>query len=710
MKCPTFLLLATLGAAAAAGAVHAQSEQPQVQTHCGDVPVKRFGFCWVLGEAPTLLDDESLQAGNTAPRVKVHPKDSSQIKRNYLGVTTTRMPRGTENDYLPVEAIHLIDGDLQTCWLSRGQSRPDAQPVWIRLDLPVERVIERVVLRRRPPSAQARSKLGWVPMRDAVEVGRGVPITLTIKLSRDSREWTTVFDGPSGDRPDKLDCEFRFPAQPAKQIWITAGSLPLVENILYAFSLAEVEVYDAAGRNAALASCGTGVTVNSTHHSPGMELASHRWYWPLHYDAGFKWARVGYHDDPINWHWVEKKKGQLKIDPETDAAVTELVSHGVDIVMSLNFGNRLYSGPAARPLPQLWEWNYDMPAPPTTPEALAAWTRYVEFMVQHFRGRVKHFEIWNEWNISCYWGAKPSVADYLAVARAAIPVIRKHAPGARIMMGSWAGFPHGISTWSPAQLAEYEKKLLYLPVTRELARDVDEIGWHPFYQTDPDRLRHYTADVRALLKWLHGVGFRGHAMVTEWNYSALYPPLGPEEAKRAWSGGFKATEIEKAKYVAQVFTRHTGLGLESFFCEMYFPNFALLDLSLLRRSFDADPIAPLQPQAAYYVTRNLATMLDGLEPGQLDYTIEPAPPKLETFALTSPDGPALALWLGGRAQDHCPGVAVDVRLKSPRRKAVAYDPMNGVSQELSVTRDGDSSLLKGVLVRDWPLVIRLFER
>ena len=104
----------------------------------------------------------------------------------------------------------------------------------------------------------------------------------------------------------------------------------------------------------------------------------------------------------------------LKIDPETDAAVTELVSHGVEIVMSLNFGNRLYCGPAGRALPQLWEWNYDLPAPPTTPEALAAWTRYVEFMVKHFRGRVKHFEIWNEWNISCYWGANPSAEHYTA--------------------------------------------------------------------------------------------------------------------------------------------------------------------------------------------------------------------------------------------------------------------------------------------------------
>jgi hypothetical protein len=706
----TVLLAGPITAAHAADTSPAiASEQPQVQANCRGVPIKRFGFCWVLGEAPDLLDDVPLQVENTAPRVKIHPQTSSQIKRNYLGVTTTRMPRSTENDYLPVEAIHLIDGNLQTCWLSRGQSRPDAQPVWIRIDLPVERQLDRVVLRKRPPSDQPRSTLGWVPARDAVEVGRGVPATLTIKLSRDGREWATAFDGPTGDTPAKLDCEFRFAARPAKQVWITAGNLPLVENILYAFSLAEVEVYDTTGRNVALATCGTGVTVNSTHHGPGMELASHRWYWPLHYDAGFKWARIGYHDDPINWHWVEKQKGVLKIDPVTDAAVTELVSQGVEIVMSLDFGNRLYSGPAGRVLPQLWEWNYDLPAPPTTPEALAAWARYVEFMVQHFRGRVKHFEIWNEWNISCYWGAVPSVEHYLAVARAAIPVIRKHTPDAKVMMGSWAGFPHGISTWTPAQVAAQEKQTLYLAATRELAREVDEIGWHPFYQTDPERLQRYTADVRALQQWLRGVGFRGHSMVTEWNYSALYPPLTEEDAQRAWCGGFKATEIEKAKYVAQVFARHTALGLESFFCEMYFPYFAMLDLSLLRRSFDADPISPLQPQAAYYVTRNLATMLDGLEPGELDYSLDGAPPNLEAFGLKASDGPALALWLGGHAQDHCDGTAVDVRLKSPCQKAIAYDPLNGVRQELTVTRSGETTLVKGVLVRDWPLVIR-FDR
>ena len=699
---------------ALAGPVPAQqgsvfvSEEPQLQTACDGAGVRRFGYCWVLDEAPTLLEDATLQDDNAAPRVKVHPNPSNKIGKNFIGVTTSRMPRTTASDYLPLEAVNLIDGDPQTCWMSRSQTQPDVQPVWIRLDFPVEQTVNRIVLRKRPLSNQPRSPLGWVPIQGAAEVGRGMPATVTIKASRDGRVWDTLCDGPTGDQPEKFDCEFRFDARPVKQLWITAGALPLVENILYACSFAELEVYDERGANVALVSRGTGITVNSTYHSPGQELAAHRWYWPLHYNAGFKWARVGYHDDPINWHWVEKQKGVFAVDPAADAAITELASNGVNIVMSLNFGNRLYCGPATRAIPQLWEWNYDMPAPPTTPEALAAWTRYVEYMVAHFRDRVHHFEVWNEWNISCYWGAEPNVDQYLSVARAAIPVIRRLAPDAKILMGSWAGFPYGISTWKPEERAEKEKGFNYLRAARALAAEVDEIAWHPFYQTDPESaiVKSYTADVRAMQSWLREAGFKGHCMVTEWNYSALYPAMSQEAASKAWCGPFRSTEMEKAKTVAQVFTRHTGLGLESFFCEMYFPNFGVLDLSLLRRSFDADPISPLQPQAGYYVTRNLATMLDGLEPAAFACAAEPVPPSLELFTFSGPDGRAFALWRGGRAQDRCEPVPVSVRVPACRA-AAAYDPVNGVRQELVVTaRDGGSEI-RGLMVTDAPLIVRL---
>ena len=117
------------------------SETPVRQATCEGVPIDRYGYAWVLGEAPDLVDPAPMQEGNEAPMRKVHPKKAAEIGMNRLGATTTRMPRTPENDYLPLEAIHLIDGNLQTCWCSRSQSQPDVEPVWIRLDLPVERVI-----------------------------------------------------------------------------------------------------------------------------------------------------------------------------------------------------------------------------------------------------------------------------------------------------------------------------------------------------------------------------------------------------------------------------------------------------------------------------------------------------------------------------------------------------------------------------------------
>ena len=106
-----------------------------------------------------------------------------------------------------------------------------------------------------------------------------------------------------------------------------------MENWLYAFSIAGVDVIDSAGSNVALATRGTGVTVSSTQHSLGQTREEHHWLWPLAADLGVKWIRIGYHDDPVNWHWVEKEKGKLAVDPEADAAIDYLVERGVDIVL-----------------------------------------------------------------------------------------------------------------------------------------------------------------------------------------------------------------------------------------------------------------------------------------------------------------------------------------------------------------------------------------
>ena len=682
--------------------------QPQVRAVCNGVPVHSYGYTHVLAAAPDLVDEAAaaVQAGNRAPLAKAPPKKSADIRFNRLGGTSPRMPRTQPNDYLPLECIHLIDGDPCTCWSSRTQPQPDAEPAWIRLDLPVERTVSRVVLRKRAPGAPRVTDSSSMPLdAGAVEVGMAMPGRLAFMLSRDARAWETVFDGPSGDTPERREFACDFAAQPAKQIWIVGRQLPRVENWLHAFSISGVDVIDSAGNNLALATRGTGVTVSSTQHSMGQTREDHHWLWPLAAELGMKWIRIGYHDDPVNWHWVEQKKGKLAVDPEADAAIDYLVERGVDIVLALGFGNRLYTQEdPSRKLPQLWEWYYENPQPPVTPAALKAWERYVRFMARKYRDRVKVFELWNEWNIGVYYGAQPDLGQYLAIARRAISILRRECPQARIMLGSFAGYFPGMAAWPPDELARQERESMFLAAIRELARDVDLIGWHPFYQTDPDlpRARSYTDDVRAFQAWCRGQGFHGGFAATEWSYGAGYPEPAPPN----WWGEFTCSELAKAKYVARLTVQHTALACDSFFCETWGNGYYPMDLTLMRRTFSADPISPQQPQAAYYVMRNLATALEDLQPAAFEWRMEGGPADCERFGMARAGERVVAIWQAGRAADDCAGIPADVVVTGAAQRVVGYDPLNGVEQELAYeSRDGQTRV-PGVVVKDYPLLLR----
>ena len=679
--------------------------EPAVLATCQGVPVRTYGYTHILSAAPDLVDNARVQAGSAAPLAKVSLKRSWEITRNRLGATAPRMPRTAANDYLPLEAIHLIDGDSTTCWSSKTMPQADVEPVWIRLDLPVERDLCRVVLRKRAPGPARCTDWTSMPLdQGAVEVGMALPQHLTIKLSRDGLNWETVLDGASGDTPACREFACEFTARPAKQIWIIGRGLPRVENWLHAFSIAGVEVYDTAGANVALATRGTGVTVSSTQHSMGQTRDEHRWLWPIHTDLGLKWVRIGYHDDPVNWHWVERVKGKLAVDPEADAAISYLVERGIDVVLALGFGNRHYTqADPARKLPQLWEWYYENPAPPTTPAALKAWARYVRFMARKYRDRIRVFEVWNEWNIGVYWGGKPSLEHYLALARVTIPILRQECPKARIMLGSFAGFTHGMSTWTADELAKQERESLFLGAVRALARDIDLIGWHPFYQCDPDlpRFRTYAADVRATAAWCRAQGFRGEFMASEWSVGANYPSPTPPN----WWGDWTCSEIAKAKLVTQLTVLHTALGVGSFFCEtwsVYYP----LDLTLLRRTFAADPITPQQPQAAYYAMRNLATALEGLEPADFGFRLTGAPADVHAYGMARRGERVVALWRPGRPVDRDAGQPCDVVVDGACRAATGYDPLNGTQHSLTVKRAGGKTTVTGVLLKDYPLLLR----
>ena len=681
---------------------------------------RRFGSTWVYGAAPEIADDVSFQVGNDSPRVKLPVRESGEIGFNYLGADT-RLIHDERRDEMPEEPVHLIDGDASTCWLSRGLSRCDAQPVWVRIDLVRESDVAKIRLRKRAKDPSARKPADRHPTRHAVEIGRGLPVEMEIAVSRDAAAWEPVFSGPTGDTDEKDAFEVAFSPRRAKQIWLKASKLRLVEFFGYCFSAGEIEVLDGRGVNLALLSRGAGVTVSSTYHGEGLTRDEQRGLWPILWDSGIKWARIGYHDDPVNWHWVEREKGKLEIDPLADEAISALAQRGIRIVFSLGFGNRLYCGPfGPRTFPQLAEFNWDVPEPPTTSEALAAWERYVEFVVRHFADRVDTFEVWNEWNLAPYFGKEPSFEEYERIAARTIPIIRRLAPKAKVSLGAVSGFPaKGLSSCDAAERAKRMKSMEFRAF-RRFAKEVDAIGFHPFYNPKPGQLARFDEDLAEMVGIVRGWGFEGVFMPSEWNVNSMYPAFDPKDAKDVWCGTYCPSELQRAKEVAQHYVRFAGFGMPSMFCEMGGTSYVQTNLSFFRAGFHADPITPIQPDASYYTLRNLASMMDGMRAEEnlsnrriVELSnVQPSTPQtsqtplFKTACFRSGSCVCVACWYEDDLRDDSRRLmAVDLKLPFAVRSAVARDPLNGVEQVLKVTTADGKSVIAGLQVGDAPILV-----
>jgi hypothetical protein len=153
--------------------------------------------------------------------------------------------------------------------------------------------------------------------------------------------------------------------------------------------------------------------------------------------------------------------------------VDRLRQIGVQPWFNLGYGNRLYTPEAPDASAVGW-------APLWSDEARQAWLRFTRALAEHFRDRVKHWEIWNEPNIKGFWKPRtPDAADYVELVRLTAPVIGQVVPGAVIVGGALAGMP-----------LDYLKKCL----EHGLGQLVEKISYHP-YRPVPEAK--YDAEVAA---------------------------------------------------------------------------------------------------------------------------------------------------------------------------------------------------------------------
>ncbi len=175
-----------------------------------------------------------------------------------------------------------------------------------------------------------------------------------------------------------------------------------------------------------------------------------RWWWTRMFDAGVSWIRIGQYEnssDPTSWDWVERKRGVFGVAPEVDDYVDSLIQNNVKVQVQLMYGNPMYTGPAGiKPdqiTPKPGSFHNDDRSidsifwPPKSPAEIEAFIRYVKWMVNHFKGRIKYYALWNEQDIG-YWNPWGNPEEYGRLLAAFAPAVHETDPQAKVIFGGLA--------------------------------------------------------------------------------------------------------------------------------------------------------------------------------------------------------------------------------------------------------------------------------
>ena len=168
--------------------------------------------------------------------------------------------------------------------------------------------------------------------------------------------------------------------------------------------------------------------------------------------------------DEVPWDVVEREKGRMVIPERADAYVDAARAAGMDVVLVLAYGNR----------------HYEKGKKPSEPESIAAFADYCRFVVNHFKGRVTRYEVWNEWNIGIgtAGGAAGTPEGYMALIEPAYKAIKQADPAAEVIGGVVA----------PQALGDgFFEKLLALGLTRHC--DAVSVHTYNYAARPPERRR-----------------------------------------------------------------------------------------------------------------------------------------------------------------------------------------------------------------------------
>lgn len=381
---------------------------------------------------------------------------------------------------------------------------------------------------------------------------------------------------------------------------------------------------------------------------------------------GVKRAR-GQMNDPdaysINWDTDE-----LLIHESFDQMISGLAQNRVEMTYILIFWDKEhYRQTGQISLPRF-----------QTEEEIQRYLDFVQVMVQAFGDRVDSWELWNEpgYDPECDEPLPAAiqcipVETYVDVGQRAITLIRQEDPGARIVVPSY-------HAWDPPELYQ---NYFYRILESELMPLVDGIAWHPFLvNLDPEEcggafFDHYWNTVLPEIRSIAAAhGFQGEFRADEMGFAVRTPGS---------TNPCAVLDRTASKYLVREIVHHLGE--------------------------DVSAGTIMNGDSQVQVLERLGTLTAGAQAESLAMEISTTITNAISYSFALPNGDRLAaIWRGVDITDEESGVGATIELPGLfGYTAYGIDVLSGVQQRLDSYVEGDSLVISGIQLRDYPLLVRL---
>jgi Cellulase (glycosyl hydrolase family 5) len=137
------------------------------------------------------------------------------------------------------------------------------------------------------------------------------------------------------------------------------------------------------------------------------------------------------------WWWLTRNGGTRSYEwSDLDRLIGAAERRGMRVVLQLNGTPDWVHPDLASSVPNLMDRIWYPPVRNDT--ELGHWADFVNDVVSRYRGRVAHYELWNEPNLPMFWRPEPNVNDYAKLLRAGYYAAKQADPGATVVFAGLA--------------------------------------------------------------------------------------------------------------------------------------------------------------------------------------------------------------------------------------------------------------------------------